>query len=101
MSTLNTNEGKNKSLQCLVNQVQEIEEPQTQLKYKDGYSIINEMLADVAAINVSLNAFRIISQEDEQLPGLTQFSSEQLFFMSMATVSFSFLSLLLHNPQIL
>lgn len=71
-------------LKCLVNQVESITEPQSGLKYKTAKNIANEMLADVAGINASLNALRQTNKNEPKLPGLQQFSREQLFFLEQA-----------------
>lgn len=83
----NKDKGRNKTMECLLNQVQEIVEPQTGDRYRNASDILYEMAADVGAINATFNAFKKDSRSHQSLPGLSQFTSEQLYFLSEATVS--------------
>ena len=83
----NEDKGRNKTMQCLLNQVQEIVEPQTRDTYRNASPILYEMVADVGAINATFDAFKKDSRIHQSLPGLSQFTSDQLYFLSQATVS--------------
>lgn len=73
---------------CIVKQVENIEEKQTGAKYENGTqrTILPEMLADIGGVNASFTAFKTVSPNryDQRLPGLTHLESEQLFFISLA-----------------
>ena len=93
--------GRNRSFSCLADQVENIIEPQTGLKYSNGSELMAEMLADVGSINASLIALKKVLGEkamNDQLPGLTGFTHSQLFFLSHANVS-SFLSRVINTKM--
>lgn len=70
---------------CFKEQYSRIVEPTTNLTLL-GVETLNESIADNAGIRVAYKAFRELEQHapDVALPGLEQFTSEQLFFVSFA-----------------
>ena len=86
--TMGNNEGKTRANECIVNQAETVEEPQTGAAYKQGSRILEEMLADIGGINASYTAYKTnIRGKEQQLPGLTKYSADQLFFLAQANVS--------------
>ena len=82
------NEGKKRANQCIISQAQTIKEPQTRHAYYRGGLILSEMLADIGGINASYTAYKTYARgQEEQLPGLTKYSADQLFFLAQANVS--------------
>lgn len=69
---------------CLINQLEEVIEPQTGAHYKDASGLLQEALADVGGINASFVAYRDASKgKDESLPGVN-LTPDQLFFVAQA-----------------
>nr|CDJ96130.1 Peptidase M13 domain containing protein [Haemonchus contortus] len=74
--------------QCFVSQYGSQVEPVTQ-KSVDGRVSIGENIADNGGIRVAYEAFKMRSSREEDLnalPGLTNFTAEQLFFLAYANV---------------
>ena len=81
-------EGKKRANECIINQAETIEEPQTGVAYARGEKILSEMLADIGGINASYTAYKTNTKgQEQQLPGLTEYSADQLFFLAQANVS--------------
>ena len=86
--TRGNHDGKERANECIINQAETIEEPQTGAAYARGERILQEMSADIGAINASYTAYKTnIKGQEQQLPGLTQYSPDQLFFLAQANVS--------------
>ena len=85
----NRGTGKEKVNQCIVNQLETIKEPQTGKAYSNGKSISPQMLPDIGAINATYTAYKKNTLgPEQQLPGLTKYTADQLFFLAQANVSF-------------
>ena len=81
-------EGKKRANECIINQAQTIKEPQIGRGYPQGLKILMEMLADIGGINASYTAYKLNTRgQEQQLPGLTKYSADQLFFLAQANVS--------------
>ena len=78
--------GRDSELQCVVDQLETIPLPNDSPS-SNGRMFLNEMVADIASLNVSLTAYRELQRkvEEQKMPGLTHFSNEQLFFLAQAT----------------
>ena len=83
-------DGKARANECIINQVETVEEPQIGAAYARGSLILSEMLADIGAINASYTAYKAANKgQEQQLPGLTKYTPDQLFFLAQANVSFA------------
>ena len=73
----------------MLSQADTIKEPQTGQAYSLKVAIIlGDMVADVGGINASYTAYKTYARgQEEQLPGLTKYSADQLFFLAQANVS--------------
>lgn len=72
--------------QCIIDQMEATTDPTSGRPIPNGIDYLGEMLADVGGVNASLNAYRKLASkfEEQQLPGLTDLSPTQLFFLSEA-----------------
>ena len=81
----NPNPARDSEFQCVVDQMETIPLPYGG-PYNNGLLYLNDMIADVTAINASLTAYRELQSkiEEQKMPGLTHFTNEQLFFITQA-----------------
>lgn len=79
---------------CFETQYNEIEDEKTQLNL-NGKLTLGENIADNGGTNVAFTAWRKVSNEKfnkQLLPGMEEFTPDQLFFLSHANVSIPFRS---------
>lgn len=85
-SIFNVTESYKSGVKCLIEQLKSIKNPQVNLAYKEAAAVdvINEMSADVGAINISMLAMSTI-KNPTSLPGqLSKLTPHQLYFLSRA-----------------
>ena len=86
--TQGNTEAKDRASECILNQLETIEDSQTGEAYLRGGKILPDMLADIGGINASYTAYKTNTRgQEQQLPGLTKYSADQLFFLAQANVS--------------
>ena len=76
---------RDNEFQCVVDQLETIPLPNGK-PYEEGLWYLDDMIADITAVNASFTAYRKFQSKvrEQQMPGLTHFSNEQLFFINQA-----------------
>lgn len=83
-------DGRKRAHECIVNQSKTIREPQTGQAYKNESPFYtgSQIIADIGGINASYSAYKsAVRGQEQQLPGLTKYSTDQIFFLAQANVS--------------
>ena len=84
------NSGKKQAGKCIYYQGETIQEPQTGKTCSGGpqFQVGSQIVADIGGMNASYTAYKTyIKEQEQQLPGLTKYSADQLFFLAQASVS--------------
>lgn len=87
-SILNVTDHFKSGVDCLVGQLKSVVNPQVKVAYNQAGAtdVINEMLADVGAINISLLAMSGVKNPTRLPDKLAKFTTDQLYFIARAQI---------------